>query len=123
MNVGVSSSTLDASAVGLSSLCLLHCLILPVLTAVLPVAGILAETEWIHKMLLFLVLPLSGLVINRSLQTGPSIPFIAGAVLGITLLFGAAFIEPLHVVETQLTVAGATLLAAAHGYRFASHRQ
>lgn len=123
MNAGPSSSTLDASAIGLSGLCLIHCLALPVLTAVLPVAGVLAEAEWIHKLLVLLALPVSGLVIWTGLRTERNAVFIGCVVAGLALLIGAAFFEVLHDVETPLTVAGAGLLASAHGYRFASHRK
>lgn len=121
MSVGVSSPALDASAVCLPSLCLIHCLALPLLTAVLPVAGVLYEAEWIHRLLVLLALPVSGLVISKSIRTGQGSFFVFGAVLGLALLLSAAFIESLHNVETTLTVAGASILAVAHGYRFANH--
>jgi chromate transport protein ChrA len=123
MTAGASSPTLDASAIGLSGLCLIHCLALPVLTAFLPIAGTLSEAEWIHKLLVLLALPVSGIVIRTSLRTGRNTAFIVYAVAGLVLLVGAAFIEALHDLETPLTVIGAALLAGAHGYRFASHRQ
>ena len=123
MNAGTSSSTLDVSAIGLSSLCLIHCLALPVLTAVLPVAGVLAEAEWIHKLLVLLALPVSSVVIWTSLRAERNFVFIGCVAAGLALLVGAAFIEVLHDVETPLTVAGAGLLAGAHGYRFANHKK
>lgn len=123
MNTNASTSTLDASAIGLSGLCLIHCLALPVFTAVLPIAGTLAEAEWIHKLLVLLALPVSGLVVWTSLKTEQNILLIGCITAGLALLLGAVFIEVLHDVETLLTVAGASLLASAHGYRFPTHRQ
>lgn len=123
MNAGASSSTLDASAIGLSGLCLIHCLALPVLTAVLPVAGVLAEAEWIHKVLVLFALPVSAVVIRSSLRAGGNAVFIGCAATGLALLVGAAFIEVLHDLETPLTVVGALFLAGAHGYRFTQHRE
>jgi hypothetical protein len=123
MNTNASTSTLDASAIGLSGLCLIHCLALPVFTAVLPIAGTLAEAEWIHKLLVLLALPVSGLVVWTSLKTEQNILLIGCITAGLALLLGAVFIEVLHDVETLLTVAGASLLASAHGYRFTTHRQ
>lgn len=123
MNTNASTSTLDASAIGLSGLCLIHCLALPVFTAVLPIAGTLAEAEWIHKLLVLLALPVSGLVVWTSLKTEQNILLIGCITAGLALLLGAVFIEVLHDVETLLTVAGVSLLASAHGYRFTTHRQ
>ncbi|MDG2243738.1 MAG: MerC domain-containing protein [Rhodospirillaceae bacterium] len=122
MNTSASTLRLDASAIGLSGLCLIHCLALPVLTAVSPIAGVLAEAEWIHKLLVVLALPVSGLVIWTNLNTERNILFIGCVAAGLALLLGAAFIEALQDFEAPLTVAGAGLLSFAHGYRFATHR-
>ncbi len=112
----------DLSAVLLSGLCLFHCLALPLLAAILPVAGVLGEAEWVHKVLVLTALPVSAFVI----LWGPDFPkrkeFMGLAVFGLALLLGAAFIEPLHDFETPITVAGALLLGAAHVIRWLTHR-
>ncbi|WP_162953530.1 MerC family mercury resistance protein, partial [Pseudomonas aeruginosa] len=43
-----SASALDSSAIALSSLCLLHCLALPLLAAALPLLGRWEQAEWVH---------------------------------------------------------------------------
>ncbi len=114
------ASALDVSAVGLSSLCLVHCLLLPVASAALPLAGALAEAEWVHRVLVLMALPITAFAIMRHRDAPMRLVFIAPACLGLSLLLAAAFAEPLHAFETQLTVAGALLLATTHMGRWAS---
>ena len=57
-----SAALLDAGAVALSSLCLLHCLALPLLAAALPLFGVWAEAEWVHLVFVAIALPLGLLV-------------------------------------------------------------
>ncbi|MEM1105092.1 MAG: MerC domain-containing protein [Pseudomonadota bacterium] len=103
----------DVGAVGLSSLCLVHCLALPVLSAVSPVFGTMAEAEWIHQVLVLIALPISIAAMVR----GGGRVFIALASAGLALLVASAFVEALHDYETPLTVLGASLLAAGHLWR------
>ncbi|MEM8985213.1 MAG: MerC domain-containing protein [Pseudomonadota bacterium] len=111
-------STLDASATSLSVMCLIHCLLLPVIAAVLPLAGVLAEMEWIHKALALAALPITALAIARHQAGKINFIFILLAVLGLCLLLAAGFIEELHDFETQLTTVGAISLATAHIWRW-----
>ena len=118
MSTNPASSTFDASGIALSGLCLVHCLALPIMASFLPVAGVLAEAEWVHKLLVLFVLPVSGWVIFKSLKTDRSLVFIGFALGGLVLLVSAAFIHALHDLETPLTVIGASLLAFAHAWRW-----
>ena len=115
------SSYLDATAVTLSGLCVVHCLALPVLAAFLPVLGQFAEAEWIHKVLVLIAVPLS---LGAALQAKPGkgrnmFLLLAGA--GLLLMISAAFVHALHDFETPVTVAGALLLASAHIWRWRHH--
>ncbi len=110
-------STLDASAAGLSFLCLVHCLVLPVIGAFLPLAGILAEAEWIHQVLVLTALPITAMAVMRHRTSKVGVSFILPAVLGLSLLLAAGFVESLHDFETPLTTMGAILLATAHIWR------
>jgi len=105
----------DASAVGLSALCLAHCLLLPVLAALLPVFGAWAQAEWVHVVFVCIALPLAGTALWRAHRLRP-LPraLIALAVLGLLGLAAGAFGLPSHAWETPLTVSGSLLLAAAH---------
>ncbi|MEM9168251.1 MAG: MerC domain-containing protein [Pseudomonadota bacterium] len=117
------ASTLDGSAVGLSLLCLIHCLALPVLAAFMPVAGVWAEAEWIHQILVLIAIPITALAALGHRQSAVGLSFIVPAVLGLALLLAAGFIEALHDFETPLTVIGATLLASAHIWRWANRNR
>ncbi len=109
-------TALDASAVGLSTLCLVHCLALPILAVSLPLAGALAENEWIHRALVLIVVPITGLAIWQAFPKDRV--FILGAVLGVAILLASAFVEALHDHETLLTTIGALILAGAHIWRW-----
>lgn len=112
------SSGLDPSAIGLSGLCLLHCLGLPFLAAFLPHAGLLAEAEWIHRALALVALPITALALLQHKEARVGLGFVLPAILGLSLLLAAAFAGSLEAWETGLTTLGATLLGAAHLWRW-----
>lgn len=116
----MSSRSTDFAAIGLSGLCLMHCLALPMVVSLSPILGLAAE-EWVHGALAVAASFVSlaamarlGLVDNRGI-------FLGLAMVGIALLLSAAFIEALETYETPLTVAGASVLALAHVIRWRSH--
>jgi len=108
-------AAIDAPAMALSGLCLVHCLALPILSASLPVAGAWAEAEWLHQAFVIAALPFSviGLMSKHTTMVAKSM-----IVIGFTLLVLGAFVEALHDYETHLTVMGALLFAAGHGMRW-----
>lgn len=106
----------DVLGASLSTLCIIHCLFLPVLGMVLPIFGLISGTEWIHKVLVLMTIPVSGILIIK-----PKRIFVAPlAGLGLLLLFLAAFWKFLHDSEVLITVTGALLLFSAHMLRFQS---
>lgn len=105
------AATVDGLAISLSSLCLVHCLVLPILSAALPIAGTWAEVEWLHKAFVVAAIPFSLLRLSSTVANAAVTALI---VSGLWSLSGAAFVEQLHDLETPLTVLGATLLAAGH---------
>lgn len=115
------AAAIDGAAISLSGLCVIHCLALPLLAAILPIAGMWAEAEWVHKVFVAAALPLSGFAIARAFSARGQTVFIALALTGLSLLVASAFVEALHDYETLLTVAGALTLAAAHGWRWQAH--
>ncbi|MEM6857502.1 MAG: MerC domain-containing protein [Pseudomonadota bacterium] len=103
----------DRAAVGLSVLCILHCLALPILAVSLPIAAIAAEAEWVHWMFAVLAVAASGSVAlwgHGARNPGFLIPVSLGAVL----IIGALFAEGFGVDETLPTVIGGVLIAFAH---------
>ena len=110
MKTAAPATILDASAVSLSGFCLIHCLALPVLAAIAPFAGVIAEAEWIHRAFVVAALPVSGYVMLKhgADKGGAAFPVFVG--LGLALLCAAAFAESLHDVETVLTSLGAVII-------------
>lgn len=110
-----SSALLDAGALALSGLCLLHCLALPLLAATLPLMGVWAEAEWVHALFVAIAVPLTGVALWRAHRQRP-LPAAAliSAAAGLLLLLAGALGWPTHDSETPLTVAGSLLLASTH---------
>lgn len=110
-----SPALLDAGALALSSLCLLHCLALPLLAAALPLFGAWAQAEWVHLLFVAIALPLTGYALWRA-DRRHRLPVMAwtAAGLGLGLLLAGAVELPSHAWETPLTVTGSLLLAATH---------
>jgi hypothetical protein len=103
---------MDAAAVGASALCLLHCLGLPMAVLALPsLAGAAGADEGVHAALLALAAPLALLALWRGWRAHGR---VSPAVLGAAGLVLMALALAAHALEQTLTVAGVTVLAAAH---------
>ncbi len=112
----------DVSAVGLSSLCLVHCLMLPVVVSVYPATiALTLSDEVFHVFMVLMAIPISvfalffGCRSHRSYSVG-----LTGA-LGIGLLFMSAFLPHELAGETGerlLTVSGALSLSVSHILNF-----
>ena len=112
------SARLDLCAVGISTLCVLHCVALPVLAALMPVAAQAAESELVHKVLVAAAVPVSLRVIWKTRLMAGNRWFAGAVLLGIGLLLSAAFIEAASAHEQPLTIAGASLVGLAHLWRY-----
>jgi len=106
---------LDAGAIALSTLCLLHCLALPLLAAALPLMGVWAEAEWVHVVFVAIAAPTTGFALWRAHRQHP-LPALAllSAGAGLLFLLAGAAGWPSHDAETPMTVAGSLLLASTH---------
>ncbi len=116
-------STLDRWGMVVSSLCLIHCLALPLVAAFLPLLAVpLAGDEWVHSVLLAIALPVSGMALVRGFRAhraaGP-------AILGAFGLAGiaCAIVVRADMAERILTVAGGLLVARAHWLNWKSHHR
>ncbi len=112
----------DYMAIGLSSLCLLHCLAIPLLAIALPVFAVVAEAEWLHKIFVALAFPVSGLALLQIRRHHIDGVFIVLALVGLALLFASAFLERFHPQEQTFTIIGALSLSAAHLWRLSRHK-
>ena len=111
----------DAAAVGLSGLCIAHCLALPALASMAPIVGVMAEQEWAHRLLVLAAAPFSLAALARTRADAGRAAFAAMAAAGFALLVAGAFVEAFHDYETVLTVAGALVLTAGHVFRWRRH--
>ena len=111
---------LDKIAVGLSGLCLLHCLLLPFVVAILPFLGQFDE-DHLHAELLLFVIPVSVVALavgfRRHGQSG--VLFTGGAGL-IVLILGALIVHDLYglIADRAMTVSGSLILAYTHYRNF-----
>ncbi len=109
----------DASAIGLSSLCLVHCLALPVLAAALPSLGMFAHAEWVHWVFIGLALPATAMALWSASRThGLPIAVVVLAVCGLAGLTLGVLEIPSERLATPVTVAGSLLLVSAHTWNW-----
>lgn len=105
----------DGAAIGASALCLIHCLALPVLIALLPaLADLLAVPESFHLAALAFAVPASAVALGTGYRRhGMLLPAAIG-VMGLGLLGWGALGGHAVATETGLSVLGSILLAAGH---------
>ncbi|MCT8002230.1 MerC domain-containing protein [Sphingomonas sanguinis] len=115
---------LDGFAVTASVLCLIHCLLLPVLLVALPVlATMLTVPESFHAVAFALALPTSMLAMALGRRRHDSRWPLRLAVVGLALLGIGAFAVSVETTERGVSSLGAVLLAVAHvgNWRAMSH--
>jgi len=108
------AATFDMAAIGLSGLCIVHCLALPVAAASLPLLGVWAEAEWLHGLFVVVAAPISLMALLRSARRGLPVAPLVLALLGLAGLSAGVLGWPTEAAETLITVIGSLLLAAAH---------
>jgi len=111
----------DWAAISASGLCLVHCLALPLVIATLPSIGGAVAGSTTHWVLLAFALPVSLWVLTRDPWPEGLVPLAFGAAGLALMAFGVAFYEGL-IAERGLTVAGVSLVAAAHFIRWRRRR-
>jgi hypothetical protein len=118
----IAKRLLDLSAVSISALCLVHCLALPVLAAMLPLANAWVQSEWVHAVFVLIAAPLSALALlhGGSGHRAPA-PWLALAGLGVALLALGAAGWPDRSWETPVTVVGSLCLATVHLWNWRRH--
>jgi len=85
-------TTLDKSAIGVSFLCLVHCLLLPAFIVLLPtVFATFLENELFHKVLVFCVIPLSIIALFMGCQKHKVWGILMLGFVGLVVLLFAAF--------------------------------
>lgn len=109
---------LDKPAIILSTLCVLHCLALPLLTVLLPSLAILPlNQEMFHVAMVICVLPTSIYAITLGCKKHRKLSIAYTTVLGLIALVAAVVYGESHlgeVGEKLLTTFGAVVIASAH---------
>ena len=117
----------DKVSIGISALCLLHCLLFPSFMILLSsFISVSLNSELIHYMLLFLVVPVSSfaLIVGLNNHKNSFIFFIG--LSGLAILVSALFIElPIKTIsgEILLTIIGSLLITFSHykNYKLCDH--
>ncbi len=126
MRISQKLTSMDAAGVGISVLCVIHCLTLPVAAVAAPmlVPGLtdtLGHGHGLHLWMLAAAIPVSlgGLWWSmRVTRSGRNVFLVA--VLGLAfMILGAAHLLS-DLLATSVTLLGVTILAAAHIYNWKS---
>jgi hypothetical protein len=114
---------MDGLAIGVSFACIVHCLALPAVIALLPAwSAWLDLPEAIHIWVLAFALPFSLAVLLRSARKRWRFGPLWFGIAGLALMCAGLAVSD-HNAETVITSLGAALLAAAHvmNWRNRSH--
>lgn len=113
----------DKLGIGISGICAVHCLLVPVLIAVLPLWDITTVIhDWLHPVFILLIIPTVYFASRRS-HFDKKITRLLSAGLILILIgwvFGHFWIGLLF--ETALTVAGSVFLIAGHWFNYRHHQ-
>lgn len=109
---------LDRTGIVASGVCLIHCLFIPVIASLSPSISTYLQNEWVHRILLVLLIPIAFFSLNKSRKVhGNIVPSIFGA-MGVLLLFVGVGIEIAHIeipyLEKIVTSSGSFALVIGH---------
>jgi hypothetical protein len=110
------SDALDKAAVALSGLCLLHCLLLPVIITLLPFLDQFSDRH-LHAEILIIVFPVSLIALTIGFRRHADKRVVGLGIAGLLLLLvGATLAHSLFgvVADRMLTITGSVILALAH---------
>lgn len=109
----ISTARLDRMAIGLSGLCLVHCLATSVLFALVASAGSVLGAEWVHEIGLGIAMAMGMLALGKGVvEHGYALPSAVGG-LGLGVMAGALTL-PHDGSEAMATIAGVAILALGH---------
>lgn len=111
----------DQFAIGLSLLCAIHCLAVPILLVMVPsLVSLQLDNEAFHKWMVFAVLPISIYALTLGCKKHQRYRVLAFGVVGLVLLVSALLLEEMvgEVGEKALTLLGAALISWGHYSNF-----
>jgi hypothetical protein len=113
LQLAIPMNRLDRIAMGISGLCLVHCLGTAVLLGLISAAGTTLGAPWIHEVGLSLAMILGSIALGRGIvEHGFMMPSAVGG-LGLGVMAGALTL-PHNGTEAAYTVAGVLILALGH---------
>ena len=113
LTAALTTTRLDRFAIGLSGLCLLHCLGTTAFLAVIATAGGALGAEWIHEVGLVLAMVMGTVALGRGIfEHGYMMPSAVGG-LGLGVMAGALTL-PHGASEAIYTMMGVVILALGH---------
>lgn len=110
----------------LSGLCLLHCLLLPVIIVALPLVSQWNESHF-HMQMLIVVVPVSFFAFSLAYPRHHNKTIIVWGIIGIAIMFVGGTVAHAKyglLADSLLTTAGSLILATSHFFnnRLAGHR-
>lgn len=108
-----SNCRLDRVAIGLSGLCMVHCLATAVVIGVLASAGSLLGAPWIHEVGLTLAMVLGGVALGRGVVAHGFLMPCAVGCLGLGVMGGALTMAH-DGSEALYTMIGVSIVALGH---------
>lgn len=124
---GISGSALDRAAICASAVCLVQCLVLPVLLVISPLVSLgFFGSELFHLLLLGLILPLSLIAFTLGYRRHRNSLMLVPGLTGLAVITAAALLEggllgPL--AAALLTSLGGLLLITGHWMNLRQRRQ
>jgi hypothetical protein len=113
LELSIPTHRLDRMAIGLSGLCLVHCLATAVILGLVASAGGILGSHWIHEVGLTLAMALGAIALGRGVfEHGFMMPSAVGG-LGLGVMAGALTL-PHDGTEALYTVVGVGVLALGH---------
>ena len=110
------SDILDHAAIALSGLCLIHCLLLPIIIVGLPLLAQFNAAHF-HAQILIVVVPVSLFAFTLGYRHHGNKAIVAWGAAGIAILFIAGTVAHANygvLADSLLTMAGSVVLATAH---------
>ncbi len=123
----IRSTAADKLAITLSSVCVLHCFLTPLLLLILPSLAVFGlDSEWFHRWMVVGVLPISLYALTLGCKQHKNYNFFALGLLGMILLVAALFVEDAlfgEYGEKVLTLIGTVIIATSHYFNFSRCRK
>lgn len=117
----------DKTAISLSIVCTIHCLLMPLVMIFLPsIAALPLEDEVFHLWMVFAVMPISTFALTLGYRKHKSTQILLVGIVGLIILICSAFLGHdilTEVEEKTFTVLASVLIAIGHfwNYRLCQH--